>query len=522
MTKNKTKNINIIALTQGANIDIFHGLLEQLPEAGLKPKNIGAVVSFARHFHSSSIIAESKHDMRYLKEWDVVQKALNTKFDAKYLREEENRLSAASIWSAIIGDRRLIYGKRSKFTQDYRVHFSDEQLWSMAQVFLEYFNKLIEDIKPDVILGFTPVTFGELLGLEIAASKNIPTLQLHSSRIQNYFGLHDVVSGTSTHFHDLMRTNKFAKETKAVASDIIEQTSKKGLVYEGANKSIAQGRSFKPFRSLLSLPNVVKGELKKAKDPILKNDHHDPGFIAPWFYTSYTQPLKERYIKKRLGFSSRMLSLKEIENLGSFCFFPLQSEPEVSLQVLGRPYHKNQIELLRNLAASLPAGMKLVVKEHPRSFGLRPYNWYRDLFNIPNLYLADVHVDSIPVVSACEFVAVISGTIGFEAIMMQKPVLLLGHPKYEDVPGQMTKKCFNLYDMPQDIRELLDTYKYSRNDIEKFICALIEGSVPIDLYSNLLKKPGRHSFQDGKVSVEDDLRKLANYTVRRIKEVCNA
>ena len=35
------------------------------------------------------------------------------------------------------------------------------------------------------------------------------------------------------------------------------------------------------------------------------------------------------------------------------CFFPLHTEPEVSIQILGRPYHKNQIELLRNLFMDL-------------------------------------------------------------------------------------------------------------------------------------------------------------------------
>ena len=151
--------------------------------------------------------------------------------------------------------------------------------------------------------------------------------------------------------------------------------------------------------------------------------------------------------------------------------------------------------------------------------GLRPYAYYKALFEIPNLYLADVHAPSIPMVNASEFVGIISGTIGFEAVMMGKPVLILGHPKYEAIPGKMTRKCLNLFDMPGDIRALLTDYEYSKDAIVLFISALIEGSVDIDLYSNLLKKPGRHSFQDGRISEDEDLNKLTNYLIKRINEV---
>lgn len=518
---NLSKPINIMALTQGINIDVYLRLLEQMRLMNYNIGQTGALVSFASHFKRSPVVKSYNEPIAYIKEWEIVAQALNTPYDKAELRRMENVLNPAAVWNAIIADRRLIYGKRAKFTQDYRVHFTDEQLWSIAYHYMKAFEAMLEKIKPDVIVGFTPVTFGEILGLEIAASRGIPTLQLHSSRIKNYFALHDVVSGTSTHFHALMDKGLFGEESRIIARSIIEETSKKGLIYEGANKSIAKGRAFKPLAAIKAFPRALAAEGLKFIDPVLRRDHHDPGSIIPWYYTHLKQPIAERYIKLRLNNSGRLATLEMMENksFGEFCFFPLQSEPEVSLQVLGRPYHKNQIELLRNLAASLPAGMKLVVKEHPRSMGLRPYAYYKMLFDIPNLYLADVHAASIPMVKASSFVGVISGTIGFEAIMMGKPVLILGHPKYEDVRGNMTRKCFNLFDMPIIIRELLENYTYEPEHIESFICALIEGSVAIDLYSNLLQKPGRHSFQDGKVSQEDDLNKLAHYTMQRIQEV---
>ena len=513
------KPVNIIALTQGASIDIFLRVAKKIKGSDFPLGKVGALVSFAQHYKSSEIIKDHSGYVSFIKEWEIVHKALSEPYDKAELAIAENKLSPAAIWNAIIADRRLIYGRKSKYTQDYRVHFTDEQLWSIAYHFIKAFEDLLDRIQPDVIIGFTPVTFGEMLGLEIAASRGIPTLQLHSSRIKNYFALHDVVSGTSRHFYDLMEKHNFRAETLATANEIIDEASKKGLVYEGANKTIASGRPLDFVAAAKTFPAAAVREAQKFCDPVLKHDHHDPGYIVPWVYTKLLQPLKERWVKMRLSSHKRVVKPENIADLGEFCFFPLQSEPEVSLQVLGRPYHKNQIELLRNLAASLPAGMKLLVKEHPRSMGLRPYNYYKALFEIPNLYLADVHAPSIPMVNASKFVGIISGTIGFEAVMMGKPVLILGHPKYEAIPGKMTRKCLNLFEMPQAIRTLLDEYEYSRDNIVTFISALIEGSVDIDLYSNLLKKPGRHSFQDGLVSEDEDLNKLCRYMINRIEGV---
>ncbi len=514
------KTLNIIALTQGSSIDIFLRVLDGINAGGdVKIDKAGALVSFARHVKRSDIVKDYQGDITYIREWEIVKKALHEPYDKADLAAREQSLDPASIWSAIIADRRLIYGKRAKFAHDTRVHFTDEQLWAMAWYFMLAFDALIEEVKPDVIIGFTPVTFGEILGYEIARSKGIPVLHLHSTRIENYFALHDTMLGTSRNVMDLYSKDEFALELIEKARAVLKAAQDDGLMYEGVDLAIAEGRPITPIKSLKPLMGALWHEVKIKADPDMRGDHHDPGAFAPWIYKYWIQPIRERVVKQRLKHHTRFIMPRDLKNIGVYCFFPLHSEPEVALQILGRPYHKNQIELLRNLAASLPAGMKLVVKEHPRSMGLRPYSYYKALLEIPNLYIIDAHAPSMPVVRGSSFVAVVSGTIGFEAIMAGKPVLLLGHPKYESIPGKMTRTAFNLYDLPGDIRTLLDEYAYDPEIIVKFVAALMAGGVPIDLYSNLLKKPGRKSFQDGKVSEDEDLQKLATYTLARIHEV---
>ena len=514
--------MNILGITQGASIDLFLNLVRQLRNQQVALDRIGAWVSFARYFRQSPTVAGCKESILYEKEWEVVANARSRKPDIAKLQAWEATLPPGAFWSSIIADRRLIYGRRSKVTQDNRVHFSDSQLSAILETALERLERLFDDVKPDVVLGFTPVTFGEILAAELARVKGVPCLMLYSSRIRNFFAFHDSLIGTSSHFLRLAERNAFSDEVRALARQILEEGKQAGIIYEGVHLTLRQGPPLRPFMALRTLPGCVYGDLRTRLDPVLRHDHHDPGHLGPWFYQHVHQPLRARAVAWQLSKSGRLLAADEIESAAPFAFYPLHSEPEVALQLLGRPYHKNQVELLRNLGASLPAGYTLVVKEHPRSFGLRPVSFYKQLMEIPNLRFVPVEVPSIQIVRHASLVAVISGTIGLEAAMIGKPLLILGHPKYSGLPETMARKCYNLFELPDAVRHLLTKYRYDEESLLCSICALIAGSVDVNVYSVLLNKADRYSLGEQGLSraekLGQDYEKLAHYTLQRIEE----
>lgn len=518
--------INIIGLTQGQNIDVFIQLLDTVQtKNAMNFRNVGAVVSFADHFLKSKVVKSSRRDIQYIKEWEIFETARRRPATTTQIEALSDAFDSGAIWRSIIGDRRLIYGKRSKNFQDYRVHYSDKMLYSIVVTFVESFTQMIEKVKPDVVLGFTAVTFGELLALNICKKMGIPTLQLHSSRIQNYFAFHNELTGTSSHLTKFLDDNyKFPNEEIDRAAQVLSDIQKGGLIYEGVNLQVRNGRAFEPFKALARLPGVLAHECNKYLNPITRKDHHDPGSFFPWFYNYFRQPLRAHRVDRFLSRSSRFLTISDLEKIGDFAFYPLHSEPEVAIQVLAPPYHKNQIELVRNIAISLPFGMKLVVKEHPRSFGLRPVNFYKKLLEIPNLYFVPMQVNSLTVCQQSKLICVVSSTIGLEAVCIEKPVIMLGHPKYEAIPDSMSATCENLFDLPRKIQALLQSYKYDEAGLIIFIASLIKGSVPIDLYSVMLGKSGRHSSGRNHLThdqkIRDDFDKLADYAVRRINEEC--
>jgi len=83
----------------------------------------------------------------------------------------------------------------------------------------------------------------------------------------------------------------------------------------------------------------------------------------------------------------------------------------------------------------------------------------------------------------------------------------------------MFRFCNSLYDLPFEIQYLLANYKYNHEALLSYLAAVIEGSVPVNLISDLLGKKGRYSTEILESSYEEhphfDL--LTDYMLKRIQ-----
>ncbi len=330
--------------------------------------------------------------------------------------------------------------------------------------------------------------------------------------------MHDKILGTSSHFLKIKKNKKFSNKIRTKAEKIAKDIRLRGVVYEGVNLKKRYKVSLNLFFILRDLLYSIKHEFKKFLDINSRNDNHDPGFINFWYFKNFVQPFRffrnQSFLKKK----GRIINFKNLSKDFDFCFYPLHTEPEVSIQVLGRPYHKNQIELLRNIGASLPFGMKLLVKEHPRSIGLRSKDFYRKLLEIPNLFFINPEADSLGIVKQSNFVAVVSSTIGLESLIVGKPILVLGYPKYAELFEKGLVRCYNLFELPLKILKTLNLKKISEEEIISSLGALIEGSVPVNFYSKILKKKNRYSVKNS-LSDDQEILDLQRYFLNRINEV---
>ena len=188
-----------------------------------------------------------------------------------------------------------------------------------------------------------------------------------------------------------------------------------------------------------------------------------------------------------------------------------------ALSIHGKPY-QNQIETVRNLARSLPAGMLLLVKEHPRCIGYRPYGYYDKLLRIPNVRLADPGVESGVLVGHARLVVVVWSFVGFEAVLRRRPVIALGTPPFGVLPRSMIREVSSLHALHAEVRDLLEHYAYQEQSVLHYVAACLRGGVPMDFYSRFLDKRGRYGAGDPG-SAQGQMAGFVSHTVERVRQV---
>ncbi len=108
-----------------------------------------------------------------------------------------------------------------------------------------------------------------------------------------------------------------------------------------------------------------------------------------------------------------------------YVVFPLQFEPEATTLIRAYPY-VDQIALVKILSKMLPHGVQLAVKEHRGNEGYRKICDYEELYYEPNIVLLPRIMDVGKLVRESLGVVTLSGRMGWEALVLGRPVFVLG------------------------------------------------------------------------------------------------
>ena len=106
-----------------------------------------------------------------------------------------------------------------------------------------------------------------------------------------------------------------------------------------------------------------------------------------------------------------------------FILFLLQVEPEWTTLSQAKEFN-NTLALIQQLSSKLPAGHRLVVKEHTTNIGNRGKDFYEKIRRLPTVVFAHYSISGIELAKRSAAVVTISGTIGMEAGLIGKRALL--------------------------------------------------------------------------------------------------
>jgi len=316
------------------------------------------------------------NDYFLLKEWEIIKESYRIQPNPALLEKYERQIGDPFLWDALVSDRRIYFGKKYAYNQDYKPRFGHERMLSILQVGLRRMEELFDKIEPDFIVSFQCVTLGEYLSYLFAKNRNIPVLNLRPTRIHNRFYagesiLEPTESLKNSYKHFL--SERIDPSLQKEATEYLKETRDTHSLYEGVISASSEPREKRKRGKKPLRLNMIKGLTRLLKEEYRcrfgedRYDTHASGFLGPAFSARLIQPLRAKKMNRQ--FRGRYVQAKDLSKM-NYSFFPLHTEPEITLSVYSKPY-LNQIEAIRLFSRNLPVGMKLVVKEHPWAIGKR-------------------------------------------------------------------------------------------------------------------------------------------------------
>lgn len=426
----------------------------------------------------------SQHDVPYtslLLDEDIFSTYKHEPLDLEYLKELELEVGIPTLWQYINADRVVRSGQLVReYPYDKRT-LSYEDMLRLVQVYAKTINKFLDAEKPDFLFGPPVGSLGTLLLSHIATKRGIKTLYITVSGI-------DPITCVSEENNRLSGVEELFRRHKgmpianvpsyAEAKKYIERFRAKPQTYSSVNeherfRSIGRAQQLSFLRPAYFLRSVRWfGEMISmwVRNPRLRKDYTT---IQPWWYV---WDRIKRKVRTMYGFEDLY---DAFDPNASFAFLGLHYVPELALLVHA-PFAQNEIENARNVAQSLPVGMKLYIKEHPHMVNFRPRSFYKELKQIPNVVLLSPHIRALEIIPHAALVVTITGMIGFEASLLSKPVIVMGNVLYDVLSG--VGRMHAPDELPALVAKQLTRPPTEDEELIRFVAAIFEDGIRVDIY----------------------------------------
>lgn len=451
-------------------------------ELAVNLKNKYGVNEFCAYVsqRSSFNFLKKQNDIKYtslILDEDIHETYKDETIDYDYLKKLEQEYGIPNLWPHIAIDRVVM---QNLLVREYPYDtppYSHEELLKIFQVKARAIIEFLEREKPDVVFTTIIAAIGSSLLYYVAKKKNIKVIIIETTRIgQNWILTEDYKRYTYVEkkFDELVKENQESLKIKKARRYLADFREKSSTYLYYSMDDLNQNYRLKPLKWLKpeNLWRSLHWFLKFSYNYYFRGKNKDFTDEKP---IGYLIDKIRRKARTAIGFKRYYDNIDLKEN---FAFFPLHYEPEVAVSLYA-PFWTDQINLIKQIAKSLPVDYRLYVKEHPAMVGYRSAGYYRQLKKIPTLKLLDPGVPSYDIIKQAKITLVISGTAGWEAILLKKPVITFGDVFYNKL--STVKKCENIAELPYLVKNQLENFKYNAEELENFIGAIMEESAEVGL-----------------------------------------
>ena len=262
------------------------------------------------------------------------------------------------------------------------------------------------------------------------------------------------------------RIGEVADEVSAPLEAYLADTlSKRSIVIP--EKDRHQYRSV--FNKVLNLRNAGR-IFEKLFDKYVLGMHQDFGHIG----THVLQHME------MVGNALLARPLQQPLPAGRFVYFPFHVPGDMAL-TLRSPEYLDQFALVDYLLRVVPPSHRVVVKEHPAQIGALAAGRLRELARrYDNLTILSPQTNNFEVLSRADAIVSVNSKSGAEALLLGKPVVVLGDAFYSDCPFVL--RADGLNSIAVALREALALPPRDPEPIRRYFQSVYGRSYPGELY----------------------------------------
>ncbi|MEO6079220.1 MAG: hypothetical protein ABIQ86_05520 [Steroidobacteraceae bacterium] len=195
-----------------------------------------------------------------------------------------------------------------------------------------------------------------------------------------------------------------------------------------------------------------------------------------FLYEIYDDEYAKKVVVYLKGLVLRYDSLEDVPADAEVVFYPLHQEPEATLNYMSE-FYSNQVSTIENILKCLTPVQVLVVKEHPVDKGSLLQRKFRDLrAACSGLYFLPAEVHGREVLARAHRVVTLTSTVGWEAVVMGREVLVLGTIFYDRFDGARFVNDFKA--LRRELRRPAMSSPPRIEAVEQFVASMAQQSWP--------------------------------------------
>ena len=382
--------------------------------------------------------------IKFSKIWyfhDYISKTTE-KPDTKYLKLIEKKYKINI--SLLISNERFF----NKWNQYYE--FSSDEKLSILEQECKLFEKILDEVKPDFLIMSITTLLHNYLFYKICQARGVKILMIR----QSYFRGRYIIANRS---YSVDHTEYDEKHNFGSFPEIQNYIKK----YDTTALIIAHTKTFQnsKIKYLQSALKYLFSDNSNVKTHFTYYGRTKFSVLRKTLINEIKKKYRQYFINKNL--------IRNIENKKPFIYFSLQLDQERST-LIAAPRFSNQIEVITNIAKSLPSGYNLYVKEHPFMVirGWRSISDYKQIMSLPNVTLIHPSVKPDYITKRSSLVISINSTSGLEAGFYNKPSITLSNQDFSYLP--FVHQIKTLDELPDAIKTSLKK-KVNISDLNNYL-----------------------------------------------------